>query len=200
VRERRRRLELVDEHKRADKPAVLGWSMGGEIGLTMAVNQPDAMRALVSTGGDVGGSQAIQASNQVSEEINDPSTPPEAFLGLIFPDNTRGQAASHRFSEEYISIPQEQESNETDIRQGQAEDAYIEYEGTYRGLPEVTIPVLITAGSLDIVVPAENARIIDERLEMSEGKRLEIFAGAGHGMWFQDQNRFVDTVVEFLGA
>jgi pimeloyl-ACP methyl ester carboxylesterase len=183
-----------------DKPAALGWSMGGEIGLTMTVNHPDSMRALVSTGGDFGGPHAIQESAEIEAALNDPDTPTVEFLDFIFPDNPQGQAASQRFSEEYISIPQEQESTATDIRQGEAETAWYDDNRTYRGLPDVTIPVLITNGGDDIVNPVENARLIQERLAKSSGMRREIFDGAGHGMWFQNEKEFVDLVVEFLGS
>ena len=183
-----------------DKPAVLGWSMGGEIGLTMAVEHPDSMRALVSTGGDFGGPHAVQATAETEAALNNPDTRTVEFLDFIFPDNPPGRSASQRFSEEYISIPQEKESNATDVRQGQAESAWYEDDSTYRGLPDVTLPVLITNGGEDVVNPRRNAELIDERLEQSTGKRREIFENAGHGMWFQDEQRFVDLLVEFLGA
>ncbi|MGH9026232.1 MAG: alpha/beta hydrolase [Acidimicrobiia bacterium] len=136
-----------------EKPAVLGWSMGGEIGLTMAVEHPDAMRALVTTGGDFGSSRAVQPSMEVFTELNAPSTTPEDLLALIFPNNAPGQAASGRFVDEYESIPQEMESEKTDRRQGKAETEFVSYRGTYERLPDVTIPVLVTNGAIDIVNP-----------------------------------------------
>jgi pimeloyl-ACP methyl ester carboxylesterase len=47
-------------------PTLLGWSMGGEIGLTVAALHPGAISALVSTGGDLGGSQAINTPPAVA--------------------------------------------------------------------------------------------------------------------------------------
>ena len=38
------------------RPTLVGWSMGGEIGLTLAEQKPAVLGALVSTGGDAGSS------------------------------------------------------------------------------------------------------------------------------------------------
>src|SRR5262245_43283753 len=101
------------------KPDVLGWSMGGEIALTMAVRHHGLARRIVTTGGDTGSKHAIQGPPAIMQELNDPSTPPEAFLDLIFPASA--SAAKAAFTQQYLAIPQEQVSVQTLIRQGQAE-------------------------------------------------------------------------------
>ncbi len=66
-----------------------------------------------------------------------------------------------------------------------------------RGVGYSTDDVLITNGSEDVVVPPRNADVIVERVGTDRAKKL-IFDGAGHGMWFQDMDRFVELVVDFL--
>src|ERR1700752_3445403 len=41
------------------KPTLVGWSMGGEIGLTLAEQKPSLLGALVTTGGDAGSSHTV---------------------------------------------------------------------------------------------------------------------------------------------
>jgi pimeloyl-ACP methyl ester carboxylesterase len=178
-----------------ERPDVLGWSMGGEIGLTLSVRHPGVFRRLVTTGGDTGGRQAIQPAAGINEELNDPSTPPSVFLDLIFPSSA--PEASAAFVQEYLSIPQEQVSASTLVRQGQAEAAFAEYEGTWKGLGKGGTRMLVTAGTDDVVVPPANAEVIVDRVGRQRARQV-MFRGAGHGMWFQDMDRFVDLVVEYL--
>ncbi len=177
------------------RPDVLGWSMGGEIALTMAVRHPGVARRLVTTGGDTGGPHAIQPSDQIFEELNDPDIPPEDFLDLIFPASA--PEARGAFAQQYVSIPQEQVSAETIVRQGEAETAFVRDNRTWKGLARVKTPMLVTFGSEDVVVPPENAAVIAKRVGRRHARTMR-FDGAGHAMWFQDMDRFVDAVVAHL--
>ncbi len=179
---------------RLRQPALLGWSMGGEIGLTVAALHPGVLGRLVTTGGDTGGPHANAGSPAIQAELNDPATTPTQFLGLIFPP-TAG-AAKAAFIQQYLLVPQENVSNQTLVRQGQAEAAWYRDNGTWSRLPSVRIPVLVTNGSLDVVNPPVNARIIASRIR---GARTVLFAGAGHAMLFQNWAQFAALVVRFAG-
>jgi pimeloyl-ACP methyl ester carboxylesterase len=54
--------------------------------------------------------------------------------------------------------------------------------------------VLVTNGTLDVVNPPVNARLIGARVR---GARVVLFKGAGHAMAFQDTSQFVALVVGF---
>jgi pimeloyl-ACP methyl ester carboxylesterase len=54
--------------------------------------------------------------------------------------------------------------------------------------------VLVTNGALDKGVPVQNARNLGRRIPHSQ---LSIFAGAAHGMMFQDAAQFTARVVRF---
>jgi pimeloyl-ACP methyl ester carboxylesterase len=140
-------LGLVD-------PTLVGWSMGGEIGLTLAEQKPSLLGALVTTGG----------------------------------------AATARFVRGFESVPQEKVSPRTLKRQEAAEEAFLRYSGTWRGLGSIKTPTLLTNGALDPGVPPINARRIQARVG---GSSLAIYAGAAHGMLFQDAERFAAEIVKF---
>jgi pimeloyl-ACP methyl ester carboxylesterase len=176
-------------------PTLLGWSMGGEIGLTVAALHPGAISALVTTGGDLGGSQAVNTDPAVSKELNSPDTTPQQMLGLLFPASAG--AAKLAYIEQYQLIPQEKISDQTLLRQYQAEQAYETFEQTWDKLPDSTIPMLVTNGTLDAITPPGNASIITERAKHA---KQVMFPGAGHAMLVQDSGKFVTLVTQFTAA
>jgi len=176
------------------KPTLVGWSMGGEIGLTLAERQPKLLGALVSTGGDAGSSHTVPPPPGLVRELANPKASTSVFLDLLFPPTSAGGAATARFVHGFESIPQENVLPRTLKRQEAAEEAFLRYKGTWRGLPGITTPTLLTNGALDRGVPPVNARRIHARIP---GSSLSIYAGAAHGMLFQDAERFAAEVAKF---
>jgi pimeloyl-ACP methyl ester carboxylesterase len=176
------------------KPTLVGWSMGGEIGLTLAVQEPALLGALVTTGGDAGSSHTVPPPPGLVRKLAEPGTGAKVFLELLFPATRAGGAATKRFIAGYEAIPQEKVSPQTLKRQEEAEEGFLEYGGTWRGLPGITTPSLITNGGADPGVPPVNARRIHARIP---GSRLAIYPGAAHGMLFQDAARFAAQVTSF---
>lgn len=173
-------------------PTLLGWSMGGEIGLTIAALHPGALSALVTSGSDLGGSQAINATAAVSKELNSPDTTPRQMLGLLFPASA--ETAAMAYVGQLELVPEEKTSSQTLARQYQAEQAYEGFEQTWDELPSSNIPMLITNGTLDAVNPAGNAAIVAERAKHA---KQVLFPGAGHAMLIQDADKFVTLVTQF---
>ncbi len=176
------------------KPTLVGWSMGGEIGLTLAEQEPSMLGALVTTGGDAGSAHTVPPPPGLVRKLADPKTGTKVFLELLFPPTAAGSAASARFVRGYESVPQEKVSARTLKRQEAAEEAFLRYTGTWRGLPGITTPTLLTNGALDRGVPPINARRMHARIP---GSTLTVYAGAAHGMLFQDAERFAAQIVNF---
>ncbi len=179
-------LGLVD-------PTLVGWSMGGEIGLTLAEQKPSLLGALVTTGGDAGSSHTVPPPPGLVRELANPHASTNVFLELLFPQTAAGGAATARFVRGFESIPQEKVSARTLKRQEAAEEGFLRYAGTWRGLGSITTPTLITNGALDPGVPPVNARRIHARVP---GSSLAIYAGAAHGLLFQDAERFAAEIVK----
>ncbi|MBS1678068.1 MAG: alpha/beta hydrolase [Actinobacteria bacterium] len=175
-------------------PTLVGWSMGGEIGLTLAEQKPSLLGALVTTGGDGGSSHTVPPPPDLIRRLANPNAGVNVFLELLFPATPAGGAASARFVHGVESIPQEKVAPRTLKRQEAAEEAFLEYGGTWRGLPGITTPTLITNGALDPGVPPVNARRLHARIP---GSSLAIYAGAAHGMLFQDAERFAAQIARF---
>lgn len=176
------------------KPTLVGWSMGGEIGLTLAEQRPSMLSALVTTGGDAGSSHTVPPPPGLVRELADPQTGDQVFLELLFPPTAAGGAATARFIHGYESVPQEKVSARTLKRQEAAEEAFLRYDGTWRGLAGITTPTLLTNGGSDRGVPPINARRIHAKIP---GSSISIYAGAAHGMAFQDAERFAGQIAAF---
>jgi pimeloyl-ACP methyl ester carboxylesterase len=176
------------------KPTLVGWSMGGEIGLTLAEQKPELLGALVTTGGDAGSSHTVPPPPGLIRKLAEPKAGPKVFLELLFPPTAAGGAATARFVRSYESVPQEKVSPRTLQRQEAAEEAFLRYPGTWRGLGRITTPTLLTNGALDRGVPPVNARRVHARIP---GSALSIYAGAAHGMLFQDAERFAVQIAAF---
>jgi pimeloyl-ACP methyl ester carboxylesterase len=75
--------------------------------------------------------------------------------------------------------------------QGQAA-AGMSFDGSGLG---IRAPTLILHGTEDAVVDPGNAALLAERIP---GARVELFSGCGHLFFWEQPERFVETVAEFL--
>ena len=68
---------------------------------------------------------------------------------------------------------------------------------TYDRLPQIKAPTLILQGDRDILVPAENAEVLHERIP---GSRVRIVRGTGHCFFWEEPEEVVEEVVGFLSG
>ncbi|MGD0272625.1 MAG: alpha/beta hydrolase [Gaiellaceae bacterium] len=166
------------------KAIVVGWSTGGEIGLSLVERHPDEVRALVVSGATAGGTTEV-----------DMSTHSGSLLGSLFPASAR--PAELAYFAGILAMPVEKVGRKIAERQTAAERRFAKTNDTYNGLSSIRVPVLVTAGGVDGIVPPANARLIAARIPQA---RLAIFPGAAHMMMFQDMDRFVGLVDQFASA
>ena len=163
------------------KAVVIGWSTGGEIGLSLVERHPDKLRALIVSGATAGGSTEV-----------DMNTHSGSLLNSLFPASAR--TAELAYFAGILAMPVEKVGRKIAARQGASEDRFAKTNDTYNSLTKIRVPVLVTAGGVDGIVPPANARLIAARIPRA---RLVIFPGAGHMMMFQDIDRFVALVTSF---
>jgi pimeloyl-ACP methyl ester carboxylesterase len=171
------RLEIAEA-------TIVGWSTGGEIGLSLAERHADKVASLVVAGATAGGPTAVQPSPAVQRLFA--SNSPK-LLGLLFPDPTLART----YLGEAFSLPKETVSARTLARQEQAEIRFARTTDTYDALPKITAPTIVENGALDQLVPAQNARIIARRIPHA---RLVIVPNAAHAVIFQNVPAFARLV------
>lgn len=174
---------------------VFGMSMGGMIALELALRYPQRVRALVLGGTMAGGPKAVLAGPQLIQQWASTATlPMEQAIenGLRF-----------LYSEEFIARNRER------LMQRALEMAHLQPPmdalqrqfmavvqfNTHERLGEIKAPTLIIAGTDDKIVPAENSRILAEKIPGAELVELE---GGGHGFLAEKAAETNSTVLAFL--
>ncbi len=176
-----------------DRPAVFGWSMGGEIGLLLAVRHPNALSSLAITGATPGGPNTVLPSPDILECLGS-EAPQCDLLATLFSATPAGTEATARFIENLQTVPQEPLVPGTATKYDQAERAF--YSGDEPDLDAIAVRVLVMNGEADPVTPPANARYIAERI--GDNARLEIDPGTRHGWFIEHPDRFLELMTDFL--
>ena len=171
---------------------LLGWSMGGEIGLTLAELKPRMLGALVTTGGDAGSAHTVPPPRGLVRKLAEPGTGPRCSSNCSSrrPRRGRGDRALRR----RLRVDQAGE--------GLAGDP--EAPGSGRGrLPQIprhlaraagiVTPTLLTNGGWT----AACRRSTRSASTPASPVRALHYVGAAHGMLFQNAPRFATEVASF---
>jgi pimeloyl-ACP methyl ester carboxylesterase len=174
------------------KAHVLGWSMGGDIALSLAVPFPEKVDKLVIYAGDCGGQQKIDPQRylDVWRQVMRDGPLTWAFAPLFPPEWMRQHPDCWRavpFSKMRIGPRSISRQN----------NAYNGWRGVYEKLPSKGSASLVVSGTRDVSTPIENAFILDERIPRA---RLLLAPGAGHGLMHQYPHEFASAVTDFLCA
>jgi pimeloyl-ACP methyl ester carboxylesterase len=141
-----------------ERTSLLGWSMGGFIAQTLALQHPGRINKLILLSTAPAGADADRASAEVWSRLIDMSgTPHEQarrLLSLLFP----GDVAESVYREfgDVVAAARAQLSPVLVNRQAAAIEAW-HRSGISNQLREINAPLLIAAGTADIVVPPSNA-------------------------------------------
>lgn len=174
-----------------ERAHILGWSMGGDVALQLAVAFPERVDKLVVYAGDCGGEERVITQEVIDEvrKLADPEVPPWDFFGILFPPKWMEENTDFIKT---FPIPQEQSSYENIRMQG---EAYLKWEGCYGRLKDIARPTLVITGTEDISTPYGNAIILANAIPASWLMRFE---GAGHGLMYQYPDEFSQVVMDFL--
>jgi 3-oxoadipate enol-lactonase len=174
---------------------VLGYSLGGMIGQELALRHPEKVEKLVLCVTFCGGKNTVAASREVLSKLMDRSGSTddlvERFLSLMF---TREWMEENRnlldgFKERYLIAPT---PDHAAARQFMATVRL----DTYDRLDKITAPTMVMCGADDILIPAENSRIIAGAIP---GAQLKAYPGAGHGFVWQMREAVLEDLTGFLG-
>lgn len=184
-------VALLD-HLGIDEAAVAGWSMGGFVAQQLALSARDRVSHLILMATDPGGPAAIHCEGEVWRRLTDRSgTPREQatrLLGVLFPPDFAA-VVDREFGEVVAAARSRLDPA--------ALDAQEEAMAGWAAKPEFERPVqriMAMAGSLDVVIPPENAATL-----AGPDGRPELFDGAGHAFMAQEPARSAALTAEFLG-
>ncbi len=180
---------------------VLGWSMGGFVAQQLAIRHPRKVRRLVLVGTNPGGDAAVLGTPEDQALDSDPNPSDAAVLDVLFPRTPAGRAEGRaflrRFERASVSgeIPDDFAVPEATVRaQVAAEGPWLRSNANAAALRRLRLPVLVTGGRRDVVVPPANAR---ELARLIPGAGLRQLPG-GHAFLFGDRRRFAPLTLRFL--
>lgn len=172
---------------------ILGWSMGTNIAQELVLDYPEMTDKLILYAADPGGQEAIQPIPEVMQKLNDTSgTTRERglrSLAILFPEKW---LQAHPDISKYFPKVTETASPQNVDRQAQAMATWT---GSFSRLKQIKSPTLIITGTEDILTPPENSPIIVKRI--LKANLVEI-PGGGHGLMYQEPDKFSQIVLDFL--
>lgn len=195
-------IQLADDAAHAmetlgfDRMSMLGWSMGGFVAQTLALQHPGRVNKLVLLSTDPGGADADLTSPAVWSQLVDTSgTPREQarrLLFLLFPSDVA--ELFYRQFGNIVAAARARLSPDLVNRQAAATDAW-HRNGVGNRLREISAPVLIATGTQDVVIPPSNALKL---LNAIPGAWLAQFPRGGHAFMAQYPRPLADLINGFL--
>jgi pimeloyl-ACP methyl ester carboxylesterase len=179
-----------------ERTSVMGWSMGGFIAQTLAVDYPDRVHKLILLSTDSGGTDADLASPAIWSRLIDTSGTPHQqarrLLSLLFPS---GLAESfYRDFGDIIAAGRTQLSPKLVKCQAAAMDEW-HRNGVATRLREIRVPVLIGTGTEDVLIPPSNALKLVNAIP---GSWLAQFPRSGHAFMAQYPQAVAELINSFL--
>ncbi len=175
------------------KANVLGFSMGTNIALEFTLRYPEMVNKLILYAGDCAGKESVQPDKETMKQLTDTSDTPQErnkrMIKLMFPEKWLKDNPDPR---KYIPKVTEKISPKIIDRQTKAMTTW---EGCYGRLNNLTLPVLLITGTEDVLTPPQNSLILVNRVPLAW---LAQFKGAGHGLMYQEPERFSKAILTFL--
>jgi pimeloyl-ACP methyl ester carboxylesterase len=179
---------------------VLGWSLGGYVAQTVALDRPDLVRRLVVAGsgpGCVPGSpeRDPRVRELASADVITDDDYLWLFFGLSAEGRRRGRESLARL-EPRLRASHAVVTPEAWRNQLRAIERWCAGERTaWPRLGELEMPVLVANGAHDVMIDARDSFAMSQRLE--HGTTV-LYSDAGHGFLFQHPLEFGRVVLDFL--
>jgi pimeloyl-ACP methyl ester carboxylesterase len=181
-----------------ERPAVLGWSLGGCVAQALSLSHPGSVGALVLLSTTPGGEPATRADEDVKARLLDLSGPPREqatrMISLLFTAERAAEIAS-RFGD-VVAAAREALPHDVAEHQAEAMEAW-EAEGAGARLGEIKAPALVATGSEDVVFPPANALALAAGID---GAWLARFPNSGHAFMADHPEPLATLIATFLSA
>jgi len=177
---------------------LLGWSLGGYIGQTVALAWPERVRHLVIAGSGPGGPDGPPPHPRVAEIAAKTAATREDVQFLFFTETEAGTVAARRHFDRIRLGERPPVAAESGRRQREAIESWWKGNGAARPhLAKLSMPVLVGNGIADVMVPAEHSFAIAQKAPKA---KLLLYPDAGHAFLFQYTEDFCAEVLRFLGS
>jgi pimeloyl-ACP methyl ester carboxylesterase len=172
---------------------VLGWSMGGLVAQSLAVDDPRQVRRLVLAATQAGTGTAAPAPAPARAAVESGNA--VAVLKVLFPAD-QGPATKRYVAGVLSYHPYYTSSAAVRAEQQAAVDQWFAGDdATGRHPGRIRAPTLVSDGTQDALDPVSNDHML---AGLIHGSHLLLYRDAGHGFLFQDAGMFVAALRSFL--
>ncbi len=179
-----------------DKANIFGHSMGGMISQQLTLNYAERVNKLVLCSSHCGQSKLIPSSSKVKQILDQPQE-------KLSPEDIARNMLSIFYTEDFMKknpkfvelAIQNMRKIQTSIKIYNRQIKAIETFDVCEKLKNVKVPTLIMHGIKDILVPAQNGKIL---MELIPGAKLILFKNSAHVPYVEERNKFIESLVEFL--
>jgi len=188
-------LDALIEHLNLNKPILIGWSMGGAIGIAYAASRPEILSKLVL----VGSTPLLIAPPDIFEHAIPPETAEQLagalqsdfsagarnFVEMMFPESDMEALKDeiHAITQQTtapIALESVGNAGSTDLRPM---------------LNQVKVPTLILHGEADAVCSLEAGQYL---ANMIPNTQIHTFSGKGHLPFLTDAKAFNERLAAFI--
>ena len=188
-------IAAVMDAARIDRAHLIGTSLGGMVAQEFAIRWPERVDRLVLACTTPGGGKAFPLPERTLRLIAEaPTLAPEValrrFVENALADRTVAERPDlvQRIFERRLEFPPDPAGWQAQAAAGMSHDAFSR-------LHEIQAPTLILHGTEDGVVDPRNAEVLERAIPNS---RVVMFPGAGHLFFWEEPDRFVEVVRDFL--
>jgi 3-oxoadipate enol-lactonase len=175
-----------------ERAHVLGTSLGGMVAQELALRRPERVARLVlactTPGGDRSHPMPAQTVRLMAEA---PELAPDVALRR-FVENALSPTVRPALVEEIMALRLANPPHPSGWKSQAAAGATFD---RLAKLEEIEAPTLVLHGTADAVIDCRNSELLAQRIP---GARLELFPGRGHLVFWEEPERFVRLVKEFL--
>lgn len=184
------------------KVDILGFSLGGMIAQTIAVNHPGVINKLILAGTQSAYTEGMVFSGpEIAEIASGVSPSDDDMLKLFFSPSEESKGLGRGWLERIMgrSVDGERRTRFVDqaggLVQTKAIGAFVSDPEFFEKLKQVEIPILVTNGKDDIMTPTPNSFILQQQLRNAE---MHLNPDSGHGHLYQVPVLYAAQVDLFL--
>jgi 3-oxoadipate enol-lactonase len=180
-----------------ERAHVVGASLGGMIAQEIAIGRPECVERLVLACTTPGGSRGFPMPAQTIRLLTESLVMPREKALRLFVENALAPESVRAHPELVERIMAHRLANPQSIPAWQAQAAAGATFDAASRVGGIAAPALVLQGDEDVVVDPRNAELL---AELIPGARLERFEHAGHVFFWEQPERFVRLVTDFLEA
>ncbi|GGA20109.1 alpha/beta fold hydrolase [Dyella nitratireducens] len=180
---------------------VLGFSLGGLVAQTLAIDEPPLVRKLILVGTGPRSGEGMASLTPEAQHIFGASydEPDHLWLKVFFTDSQASQAAGRAFLKRFRLRTQERDPEVSEKVAPAQIEALGKWgaprENPYDYLQHLHQPTLVMNGGTDVIIYTVNSYILQQHIPNAQ---LILYPDANHGSQYQYPEQFVQHVSTFL--